>query len=68
MPVIIISEYNQTYHTNLRHLHRSKKNHRKMMVIGQIIGSGQINSFMCIEGLVILPLMGQPQPHPIFNR
>ena len=31
---------------NLRRLHRSKNNHRKFIVIGQIIGSGKIDSFM----------------------
>ena len=38
----------------LRRLHRSKKNHRKIIVIGQIIGSGQIDSFMCIESIIKL--------------
>ena len=37
---------------NLRRLHRSKKNYRIIIVIGQIIGSGQINSFMCIESVI----------------
>ena len=37
---------------NLRRLHRSKNNHRKIIVIGQIIGSGQIDSFMCIESII----------------
>ena len=32
--------------TNLRRLHRSKKNHLKIIVIGQIIGSGKIDSFI----------------------
>ena len=32
--------------TNLRRLHRSKKNYRNIIVIGQIIGSSQIYSFM----------------------
>ena len=32
--------------TNLRRLHWSKNNHQKIIVIGQIIGSGQIDSFM----------------------
>ena len=31
---------------NLRRLHRSKKNHRNIIVIGQIIGFGQIDSFI----------------------
>ena len=31
---------------NLRRLHRSKKNHRKIIVIGQIIGFGKIDSFI----------------------
>ena len=35
--------------SNLRRLHRSKKNYRNIIIIGQIIGSCQINSFMCIE-------------------
>ena len=39
-------------HTNLRRLHRSKKNHRKIFVIGQIIGSGKIDSFMWIESII----------------
>ena len=33
-------------HNNLRQLHRSKKNHRNIIVIGQIIGFGKIDSFM----------------------
>ena len=37
---------------NLRRLHRSKKNYRKIIVIGQIIGSGQFDSFMCIESVI----------------
>ena len=34
---------------NLRRCNRSKKNYRKIIVIGQIIGSGQIDSFMFID-------------------
>ena len=37
---------------NLRQCNRSKKNHRNIIVIGQIIGSGQIDSFMCIESVI----------------
>ena len=37
---------------NLRRLHRPKNNHRKIIDIGQIIGSGQIDSFMCIESII----------------
>ena len=37
--------------SNLRRLHRSKNNHRKFIVIGQIIGSGKIDSFMCIKSV-----------------
>ena len=37
---------------NLRQLHRSKNNHQKIIVICQIIGSGQIDSFMCIESII----------------
>ena len=38
--------------TNLRRLHRSKSNNRKFIVIGQIIGSSKIDSFMCIESVI----------------
>ena len=38
--------------SNLRRLHRSKNNHRNFIVIGQIIGSGKIDSFMCIESII----------------
>ena len=38
--------------TNLRQLHRSKNNHRNIIVIGQMIGSGQIDSFMFIESVI----------------
>ena len=37
---------------NLPRLHRSKKNYRKIIVIGQIIDSGQINSFMCFKSII----------------
>ena len=37
---------------NLGRLHRSKNNHRKIIVIEQIIGSGQIDSFVCIESII----------------
>ena len=40
------------YERNLRRCNRSKKNFRKIIVIGQIIGCGQINSFMCIESVI----------------
>ena len=33
---------------NLQQCNRSKKNHQKLIVIGQIIGSGKIDSFMYI--------------------
>ena len=39
---------------NLRRLHHSKNNHRKIIVIGQIIGSGQIDSFVCIKSIILL--------------
>ena len=35
--------------SNLRRCNRSKKNYRNIIVIGQIIGSGQIDSFMFID-------------------
>ena len=38
--------------TNLRRLHRSKNNHQKFIVTSQIIGSGQIDSFMFIESVI----------------
>ena len=38
--------------SNLWRLHRSKNNHQKFIVIGQIIGSGQIDSFMGIESVI----------------
>ena len=38
--------------TNLRRLHRSKNNHRKFIVIGQIIGFGKIDSFRSIESIL----------------
>ena len=34
-----------------------KKNYRKIIVIGQIIGFGQIDSFMCIESVIGLIYM-----------
>ena len=37
---------------NLRQCNRSKKNYRKIIVIGQIIGSGKIDSFMCIKSVI----------------
>ena len=39
--------------SNLRRLHLSKNNHQKIIVIGQIIGSGQIDSFVCIESIIL---------------
>ena len=48
-PVISGSQW-----TNLWRLHRSKNNHRKIIVFGQIIGSGQIDSFMCIKSIIKL--------------
>ena len=36
-----------------RQLHRSKNNHRKIIVIGQLIGSGHIDSFVCIESIIL---------------
>ena len=39
-------------YTYLRRLHRSKKNHQKIIVIGQIIGSGNIDSFRSIESII----------------
>ena len=39
--------------TNLLQLHRPKNNHRKIIVIGQVIGSGQIDSFICIESIIL---------------
>ena len=41
------SKINRQY-INLRRLHRSKKNYRKIIFIGQIIGSGQFDSFMFV--------------------
>ena len=41
-----------TAHANLRRLHRSKKNNRKLIVIGQIIGSVKIDSFRSIESII----------------
>ena len=37
---------------NLRGCYRSKNNHRKIIVIGEIIGSGKIDSFMCIKSTI----------------
>ena len=37
---------------NLRRLNRSKKTHQKFIVIGQIIGSGKINSFMWMKSIL----------------
>ena len=46
----------ETYHLNqdgnLRGLHWSQKNHQKIIVIGQIIGSGKIVSFTWIESII----------------
>ena len=39
-------------YANLRWLHRSEKNHRKIIVIGQIIGSKKIDSFRSIESII----------------
>ena len=37
--------------SNLRRLHQSKKNNRKIIVIGQIIRSGKIDSFRSIKSI-----------------
>ena len=41
--------YRYSLVSNLRRCNRSKKNHRKLIVIRQIIGSGKIDSFMSIK-------------------
>ena len=49
---LVPTGYQWSVGTNLRQLHRSKNNHQKIIVIGQIIGSGQIDSFMCIKSII----------------
>ena len=46
------TEENSCLRANLRWSNRSKKNHPKFIVIGQIINSGKIDSFMCIESII----------------
>ena len=44
----VLKEYKASGYTNLRQLHRSKKKHQKFIVIGQINGSGQIDSLIIV--------------------